>query len=273
MLLLHEKRDKMSVYICPVCKAPLLRDGNTMRCASNHCFDVAAKGYVNLLGPGKSSRGDDSDMVSARKRFLSAGYYSPLCDALCEIVSKTPYETLLDAGCGEGYYTKRICDISNKEIYGLDISKKAAEKASSLCKSAQICVASAYDMPYADNSFDIIVNVFSPLAIDEYKRVLKSDGHLIMAVPSPEHLKELKQAVYDSVYVKEMNDTALDGFILNESKSVEFVMELDNAYLKDLFMMTPYYHKTGEADKKKLDSIEKLSVTASFVIFDYIMRG
>ena len=261
----------MSVYICPVCKAPLIRVGNTMKCASKHSYDIAAKGYVNLLGSGKSSRGDDGDMVSARRRFLSAGHYFPLCASLCDMIGKTQYETLLDAGCGEGYYTKRICDISeNKQIYGLDISKKAAEKSSSLCKSAHICVASTYDMPYADNSFDVIVNVFSPLALDEYKRVLKPDGHLIMAVPLPEHLKELKQAVYDSVYTKEMKDTALDGFILKESKSVGFVIKLDNATLKDLFMMTPYYHKTGEADKKKLDGIEKLSVTASFVIFDYI---
>ena len=264
----------MSVYICPVCRTPLEKNEKTMRCENGHSYDISAKGYVNLLKPGKKFRGDDTDMVSARRRFLSAGHYAPLCLALCDTVSKTPYETLLDAGCGEGYYTEKICEISKeKQIYGLDISKKAAEKSSSLCKTAHVCAASAYDMPYADDSFDIILNVFSPLALSEYNRVLKDGGHLIMAVPNPKHLIELKRALYENVFIKEMKDTALPGFELLSERSVQFNMSLDNNTIKDLFMMTPYYKKTGAADKEKLNGIDTLSVTASFTVFDYIKKS
>lgn len=261
----------MSVYICPVCGKALIKEDKTMRCENKHSYDISGKGYVNLLGPGKSVRGDDADMVSARRRFLNSGGYDALCREICGILSQIRFETLLDAGCGEGYYTKRICDTFDKaQIYGLDISKKAAEKASSLCKNAHICVASAYRMPYADNSFDCAVNVFSPLAADEYRRVIKPGGHFVMAAPLPEHLKELKQAVYDSVNIKVMKDAEIPGFRLLSENKLTYEMRLDTPLLKDLFTMTPYYHKTSYEDRARLDGIEALSVTASFVIFDYI---
>lgn len=261
----------MSVYICPVCGKPLYRSDKTMRCENNHSYDISSKGYVNLLGPGKSARGDDADMVAARRRFLNSGNYDALRCGICEELSTIEFETLLDAGCGEGYYTKRICDeFEAAKIYGLDISKKAAEKASALCKTANICVASAYRMPYADNSFDCILNVFSPLAADEYKRVLKKDGRFIMAAPLPEHLSELKRIVYDSVNIKSMKDTDMEGFRLVSQKQTLYKMQLDTQLLKDLFTMTPYYHKTSFEDKAKLDDVDNLTVTAAFIIFDYI---
>ena len=261
----------MSVYICPVCGKPLVKTDKTMRCENKHSYDISAKGYVNLLGPGKSVRGDDADMVAARRRFLNSGSYDALRDGICEVLNGIEFETLLDAGCGEGYYTKKLCDSFEKaEIYGLDISKKAAEKASALCRNANICVASAYRMPYADHIFDCIVNIFSPLAADEYKRVLKKGGRLVMAVPLPEHLSELKHAVYDTVNIKEMNETDIEGFSLVSEKRIVYPMQLETSLLKDLFTMTPYYHKTSFEDKQKLDNIPSLTVTAAFMIFDYI---
>ena len=263
----------MSVYICPVCKAPLLRYDNVMRCQNRHSYDISAKGYVNLLGPGKASRGDDSEMVAARRRFLSAGHYSPLREKLCETLQSAEFEALLDAGCGEGYYTKAVCDSFPKaSVYGLDISKKAAEKASSLCKTAHVCVASAYDMPYADGSFDCVLNVFSPLTAEEYRRVLKENGALVMAVPEPDHLIELKRAVYDSVFIKEMKDSDPEGFEKTGEYSIKYEMTLDNAGLKDLFTMTPYYHKTSYHDKSRLDGYDFMTVTASFRIFTYSVK-
>ena len=263
----------MSLYICPVCKEALEISGRSYVCKNRHSFDVAAKGYVNLLGPGKASRGDDAEMVGARRRFLSAGYYEPLRRKICDILSGIEYATLLDAGCGEGYYTKKICEISpDRQIYGLDISKKAAEKAASLCKTANICVASAYGMPYKDGCFDVVLNVFSPLSPDEYRRVLKPGGHLVYAVSNPDHLKELKEAVYDKVFIKEMKDEKISGFDPVGRTDVAFRMELDNAALNDLFMMTPYYRKTSYADKQKLLQTEKLTVTADFAVFEYISR-
>ena len=99
----------MSVYICPVCGRPLVKTYKVMRCENNHSYDISSKGYVNLLGPGKSVRGDDADMVAARRRFLNSGSYDALRVGICKVLEKIPFELLLDAGCGEGYYTKQIC--------------------------------------------------------------------------------------------------------------------------------------------------------------------
>ena len=100
----------MSAYICPVCGVPLVKTDKVMRCENNHSYDISSKGYVNLLGPGKSVRGDDADMVAARRRFLNSGSYDALRGGICKVLEKIPFELLLDAGCGEGYYTKQICE-------------------------------------------------------------------------------------------------------------------------------------------------------------------
>ena len=39
----------MIQVICPVCGAALEPQGTAWRCAQGHCFDVARRGYVNLL--------------------------------------------------------------------------------------------------------------------------------------------------------------------------------------------------------------------------------
>ena len=260
----------MNAYICPVCGGPLLRDGRVYKCSLRHSFDVSASGYVNLTPPSAGSHGDDAEMVTARRTFLNAGHYEPLADAVCAAMGRSVPDVLLDAGCGEGYYTNRMCRaFPQAAVYGIDISKKAAEKAAKLCKSASFCVASVYRMPYADGVFDCAVNIFSPLADDEYRRVIKPGGRLIIAVPGPDHLIELKNAVYDNVNVKEEKDAVISGFRLDKAEKLRFVMDLDGEEVRMLFAMTPYSHKTSFEDRHKLDNIEEMKVTASFSVLEY----
>ena len=274
MLFMYEKGDKVSVYVCPVCRRPLVRDGGSYRCENRHVFDVASSGYVNLSPPSSGTHGDDAEMVAARRAFLHTGNYDPLCALVCEALSGKNIKTVLDAGCGEGYYTKKICEkLPGASVYGLDISKKAAEKAAKYCKDASFCVASAYRMPYADSCFDAVVNVFSPLALDEYSRVLSPGGFLCLSVSMPDHLIELKRAVYDDVFVKEMKEDELPGYDLIEKKQLRYVMDLQGKQLSDLFMMTPYARKTSYKDKAKLGDVEKMNVTASFAVFIYKKIG
>lgn len=44
----------MSLFICPICAAPLAREGNIYRCPGGHSYDVARSGYVHLLPPIKA---------------------------------------------------------------------------------------------------------------------------------------------------------------------------------------------------------------------------
>lgn len=263
-----------TIFKCPVCGDILYKEEKTFKCEKRHSYDISSQGYVNLaMNQSGKTHGDDTLMVSSRRDFLSCGYYEKLCTAIKEAVAETNGKTILDAGCGEGYYTKRIGENDGVMVYGIDISKKAVAYASKVCKDENFgtfCVGSVYDMPYVDNSFDTVVNIFSPLALDEYKRVLLSDGTLILAVPNKGHLLELKSAVYDDVRIKEETDDSLDGFELVDKKKINYkFLPKDSKTISDLFTMTPYYYTTPASKRSKLEGITPFEITADFSVITY----
>ena len=125
----------MSELTCPVCGGVLHREERSLRCGAGHCYDIARQGYVNLLrsNQSKSKRhGDDKRMVAARTAFLDAGYYAPLRDAIAAAaVEYTSGDAdVLDAGCGEGYYTAHVLHALQAQgrsasVCGVDISRDA----------------------------------------------------------------------------------------------------------------------------------------------------
>lgn len=241
------------------------------KCPAGHSYDISSKGYVNLLLSNTAGHGDSKDMVLARRSFLEKGYYAPLAEKIVSAVKKYDPSTLLDIGCGEGYYTEKVKNaLPGCDVYGFDISKEAASRAAKRCKECSIAVAGAYKMPYKTGAFDLMYNIFSPLAPDEIGRGLKKGGIFIYAVSGREHLIELKRAVYDSVFVKEEQDDKISGFELTEKDSILYNMELDSPEdIRALFDMTPYSKKTSRSDREKLNKLEKLQVTAAFNILIY----
>lgn len=261
----------MSILICPVCGEKLSISGKTYVCPKKHNFDIAKSGYVNLLlskHVGKTVHGDNKLMVQARRDFLEKGYYSPLRDALYERVHNG---IILDAGCGEGYYTSGISDkLTDSEIYGIDISKTAVDMASKRRKNITFATASVFHIPIADNSCDSLITIFSPYCSEEFQRVLKKDGIMIMAIPSEMHLWELKKAVYDTPYKNEVKPYELEGFGLVEKKRITYKFLLDNQQdIQSLFSMTPYYYRTGKQQQERLSALDVLEVTADFELLTY----
>lgn len=263
----------MSYFICPVCKGALTEYENRYACENNHSFDKAKQGYVNLLMSQQSSQkrhGDDKLMVKSRSDFLNEGYYSTLCDEICNTVRSINIVAgvLLDVGCGEGYYTVNIKNNCNiKTVYGIDISKNALQYASKAEKSVKYAVASAFQLPFADKSVDILTNIFAPCAYDEFYRVLKSEGYLLKVVPLSEHLWELKQKIYDKPYKNKPEIKNDELFALVESHEFKYSITLNkNVDIFNLFTMTPYYYKTSKQDAMKLSAIESLTTTVHFAI-------
>ncbi len=269
----------MSIFICPVCGKNLELSGNSYVCEKGHSFDRARSGYVNLLLSkhiGKAVHGDNKLMVQARRDFLDKGYYSPLCDALCEAVAENLNgSVIIDAGCGEGYYTSAIIDKLNElniaaDVFGADISKAAVEYSSKRCKSGKFAVASVFHLPVADSSCDMLVTLFAPYCGEEYSRVLKKGGIMIMAIPSAEHLWELKQAIYDTPYKNEVKPYELEGFEFIEAKKITYTMELGSQEdINALFSMTPYYYRTGREQQEKLSKLCSLRTKADFELLVY----
>lgn len=269
-----------SFFICPVCGKPLSREETRCFCYEGHSFDLAAEGYVHLLPANRMHSklpGDDKAMVAARNRFLSDGYFAPLCDALCSLCEKYAQDgsTILDSGCGEGYYSSAVCKrLSdsgiNAHVAGIDISKSAVRLAAKREKHAEFAVASAYHLPIGDGTADIVLNCFSPLCIDEFARILKPDGHFIYVVPAPRHLWQLKCAVYDRPYENERFTAKYDGFEHEQTVSIASEISLSNEQsISDLFTMTPYFWKTPQEGISRLHALKTLKTEISFDIHIY----
>ncbi|MCI8603035.1 MAG: methyltransferase domain-containing protein [Ruminiclostridium sp.] len=264
-------------FICPVCGHTLLRENNFLKCGKGHCFDISSSGYVNLLTKGgKKGHGDDKKMVKARRDFLSKGYYGHLKEALKNTVKDAIGKNciILDSGCGEGYYTSGYETALRKthdvEICGIDVSKEALKLAAKLCHSVSFAVASAYCLPFENESLDIITSVFAPLAKTEFYRTLKSGGYFITVIPMEKHLFGLKKAVYENPYFNKTENTELKGFKLINSTEVKKELFIQNADdIKNLFLMTPYYYKTSAEDQKKLEKINELITETEFLILVY----
>lgn len=220
-----------------------------------------------LLDNAQNKRhGDDKLMVKARTDFLEKGYYEPLRDKLCEIVGSK--HTILDSGCGEGYYTEALAQ--NNSVCGIDISKDALKIAAKRCKDVSFAVASISDIPLDNNAVDTIVNVFAPDSRDEFNRILQDNGRLIAVVPMERHLYGLKSAIYDEPYLNPAVEFNREGYELVSKTELKYSITLQsNEDIISLFKMTPYYYKTGKTDQEKLTKLYSLTTEIEFCILEY----
>ena len=186
---------KESTFLCPVCKSKLFALPSQLKCLKGHSFDIAKQGYVNLLLDNTQNKrhGDDKLMVRSRRDFLEKGFYKELLDGICHAVKTNISENgvIADIGCGEGYYTSAVLNCGNFNVFGIDISKDALKYAAKSLKNAQFAVASAFSLPFSDKSVDCVLNVFAPIANEEYLRVLKPNGIFVCAVALENHLLSL----------------------------------------------------------------------------------
>ncbi len=270
----------MNIFTCPVCSEMLYKEGKSYICTKRHTFDIAKSGYVNLLiskQVGKTVHGDNKLMVKARRDFLEKGYYGKLLAVLSETVAEYAENgsIILDSGCGEGYYTKGVYSHLKEngieaDFYGVDISKTALEYASKLFKEAHFAVGSVFHLPIADKSCDIVMTLFAPFCREEFLRVLKESGIFIMVIPSVKHLWGLKKAVYDTPYLNEVKDYAIDGFELIKSRKIAYEINIDNNEdIQNLFSMTPYYYRTGKIQQERLAALNELETEIEFEILVY----
>lgn len=265
-----------SGFCCPVCGAPLTCTEKTYFCKNLHSFDRAKSGYVHLLtsSSNRKNHGDNKEMVLARRAFLDTGAYAHLQAAVADLAEQYAVEggTLLDSGCGEGYYTTAVSERlgARMQVLGFDISKEAVNLAAKRNKASVFAVASAFRIPVADGSIDMLLEIFSPNSAAEFLRVIKPNGILMEVIPGKRHLYALKSVVYDSPYENEVNDFKKPGYVLLEQLHLEKEITLQsNADIQNLFFMTPYYYKTGVKEQKRLQTLETLTTETDFYVTVY----
>ena len=275
----------MGIFNCPVCGEPLHREEKAFRCPNNHSYDLAKEGYVYLLPPNKkhsADPGDSRQMVAARRRFLESGCYQIFSDCLNTLLlqqlqSQSP--VILDAGCGEGYYTGRLRNVLLKngvepQQYGIDISKSAVRAAAKRYHEISFAVGSLFHIPVLSGTVDAVMDVFAPIVHTEFFRVLRPGGLLIFAVPSPRHLYGLKEILYDEPYENEHKDTEYPGFDFINRVPVRGNITLNGTQeIEDLFAMTPYFRKTPREGCERLAHTKTLHTEIGFDFLLYRKVG
>ncbi|MGC6386608.1 23S rRNA (guanine(745)-N(1))-methyltransferase [Ewingella sp. S1.OA.A_B6] len=263
-------------YQCPLCHQPLILTEKQWRCPQNHQFDNAKEGYVNLM-PVQHKRskqpGDSPEMMASRRNFLDGGHYQPLCDRIAELLDEllpVKAESLLDIGCGEGYYTTavatRLMQNRTMSVFGLDVAKVAIRNAAKRYHNAQFCVASSHRLPFAAQSLDAVLRIYAPCKAGELFRAVKPGGLVLTVAPGPRHLYQLKACIYSDVQLHEEIDEQLEGFERIRSESLAYPMMLNGEQAFDLLQMTPFAWRATEEVGATLRNEDTFLCETDFII-------
>ncbi len=269
-----------TVFICPHCKRSLQKKegARALSCENGHSYDVSREGYVNLLlRMTKNTHGDNKEMLLARRAFLEGGYYASLAGTAASMLASRLVSgaRVLDAGCGEGYYTEALArelEAQGKRalLYGVDISKEAVRLCAKRACAPVTAVASLYELPIASESLDALICFFAPQSELEFHRTLKAGGLLLMAVPDARHLYGMKEILYSVPYENEVKDPHIDGFRLAEEARVcDRITLRSQSDIAALFSMTPYYYRTPREGHARLRALDTLDTEIAFRIFLY----
>lgn len=266
------------IWQCPHCNHPLMLENQSWRCSNGHSFDRAKEGYVNLLPvQQKHSRepGDSAEMLGARRQFLEAGYYGPLAQAICaQLLQNAQGENpvLLDLGCGEGYYARRLAESgwSPSNIYGVDIAKAGVRLAAKKLPQANFAVASSFHLPVADASVDALLRVFAPGPAEELVRVLKPGASLLDVAPGPDHLWSLKTRLYDTPQ-QHAAPAPVPGLELTSELRCVFPLNIaTNEAVRNFLAMTPFAWKGRSEARELLEQQDSLHLEADFVVRHFV---
>lgn len=276
----------LDALICPVCGLEFMEvlPGETaLKCIDGHSFDIARQGYVNLLtGHGTKFSQDTAAMVAARDEFLDAGHYRALADALAGTVHDVlaaasaarggaavpaPRPLILDAGTGTGWYLQQLlaglggaggeragngagADAGagpNVDAIGLDISKFALRRAARRSPSAATLAWDVWQpLPVEAGRADVVLVVFAPRNADEFARVLKPAGRLVVVTPRPGHLAEIARQA-GLLGIQPEKEAALAAslesrFELEGSRPVTIALRLAPGDVANVALMGPAGH-------------------------------
>jgi len=241
------------MLLCSVrdCHLGLVRDGRRMVCPRKHSFDIARSGYINLLQPQErraKQPGDTAEAIAARRSLHDRGFTEHLRLAIAEAIHATPDDVVLDAGCGDGFYLGTLQRETGFQAHGVDISIPAVDAAARRYPECEWIVANADRMiPYADRSFSIVMSITARMNPAEFRRVLREDGRLLVAIPAPDDLIELRGSGRDRV--GQTVERFAGSFTLVNQQRVSACADLDASDVQDVLVSIyrPMGRRTVEA--------------------------
>lgn len=262
-----------TAFACPICQENLTLLETNFKCCNRHSFDLAKFGYVNLAPQIKQSANYNKENFQNRQQILEAGFYQAILDAVSDLLasSKTT-TTILDIGCGEGFYSRKLQEShSEKTFYAFDISKDSVQIAAKSEPNWAVnwFVGDLARLPIKDANMDILLDIFSPANYGEFRRVLSKDGILIKVIPTENHLKEIRQRVQDQLTNKEYSNQDIkehfqEHFTILSSQTASLTKTITAEQLQALLSMTPLlFH----VDQSKIDWSQLTEITIEAEIF------
>ena len=256
-----------TAFACPICQENLTLVESSLKCNNRHSFDLAKFGYVNLAPQIKQSANYDKENFQNRQQILEAGFYQAILDAVSDLLasSKTT-KIILDIGCGEGFYSRKLQERHpDKTLYAFDISKDSVQIAANSEPNWAVnwFVGDLARLPIKDASMDILLDIFSPANYGEFRRVLSKDGILIKVIPTENHLKEIRQRVQNQLTNKDYSNQDIknhfqEHFTILSSQTVSLTKTITADQLQALLSMTPLlFH----IDQTKIDWSQLTEIT------------
>ena len=256
-----------SAFACPICQENLTVVETSLKCSNRHSFDLAKFGYVNLAPQIKQSANYDKENFQNRQQILESGFYQAILKGISDILATKPSaKTILDIGCGEGFYSRKLQEVHpEKTFYAFDISKDSVQIAAKSEPNWAVnwFVGDLARLPIKDVSMDILLDIFSPANYGEFRRVLSKDGILIKVIPTENHLKEIRQMVQDQLTKKDYSNQDIkehfqEHFRIQSSKIASLTKSITAEQRQALLSMTPLlFH----IDQSKIDWSQLTEIT------------
>ena len=256
-----------TAFACPICQENLTLVETSLKCDNRHSFDLAKFGYVNLAPQIKQSANYDKENFQNRQQILEAGLYQAILEGISDILATNPSaKTILDIGCGEGFYSRKLQEShSDKIFYAFDISKDSVQIAAKSEPNWAVnwFVGDLARLPIKDASMDILLDIFSPANYGEFRRVLSQNGILIKVIPTENHLKEIRQVVQEQLTKKDYSNQDIkehfqEHFSIQSSQTASLTKPITAEQRKALLSMTPLlFH----VDQSKIDWSQLTEIT------------
>lgn len=263
-----------TAFACPICQENLTLVESSLKCSNRHSFDLAKFGYVNLAPQIKQSANYDKENFQNRQQILEAGFYRAILEGVSDLLAANPSaKTVLDIGCGEGFYSRKLQESHpDKTFYAFDISKDSVQIAAKSEPNWAVnwFVGDLARLPIKNASMDILLDIFSPANYGEFRRVLSKDGILIKVIPTKNHLKEIRQRVQDQLTNKDYSNQDIKEhfqghFTILSSQTASLTKTITTEQLQSLLSMTPLlFH----VDQSKIDwsQLTKITIEAEVLV-------
>ena len=256
-----------SAFACPICQESMTLVESSLKCSNHHSFDLAKFGYVNLVPQIKQSANYDKENFQNRQQILEAGFYQVILETISDLLANSESaKTILDIGCGEGFYSRKLQEShSDKTFYAFDISKDSVQIATKSEPNWAVnwFVGDLARLPIKDASIDILLDIFSPANYGEFQRVLSKDGILIKVIPTKNHLKEIRQRVQSQLTKKDYSNQDIkkhfqEHFNIQSSQTASLTKPITAEQRQALLSMTPLlFH----VDQSKIDWSQLAEIT------------